>query len=104
MLVCIPSISYGEDTNTFGGVANDKILHFSLSSFMTSSSIRMGQAINDKHKVTWMNRTISSALVFTIGYYKEVYDSTQPYNKFDSEDIRANVFGIISGNLLLWEF
>ena len=62
------------EPTTFGGVPQDKVLHFSVSALMTSASIKLLQAAAPKHKVTLLNRATSSLVVLGVGYAKESYD------------------------------
>ncbi len=85
-------------------VAQDKLLHFSLSALATSGSIKFGQALNSRHRITYWNRVLSSMMVLGAGYAKEKYDQDQTAQPFDRADFEADAWGVLTGNLLQWEF
>jgi len=85
-------------------IEQDKILHLTVSAVGAAGLIKLGQTINQKHNITILNRIISSILMLGAGYSKELYDQIQPDNKFDNQDMQANLLGVITGNILQWEF
>ncbi len=79
----------------------DKAAHFGLSSVAVESLIKTCLAIKPEPKLNchlW-----SSGAVLLLGLAKEQHDQQQG-KAFDSKDMSANVLGIITGNLLQWQF
>ncbi len=86
-------------------IETDKAAHFGLSSVTTEASIKIC-SIWDKGKDQAHSLTchaLGSSLTLSLGIAKEFYDKNHN-KKFDQRDIAADVLGIITGNLLQWEF
>ena len=105
MACALSTTALAQDADDNGRpVADDKIMHFSVSAVGTSSSIKLLQAFNPYHEITLTNRILSSLMIAAIGVAKEMHDSTQPNNSYDNQDNEANFYGILTGNILQWEF
>ena len=89
---------------TFIGLPQDKILHLTVSEMGTSFLIKVGQGINESHRITRANRIFSSSIMVSIGYLKERKDMLETGRSFDYPDFAADVMGVIIGNLLQIEF
>ncbi len=93
-----------EEPAPFFGLQQDKILHFSVSAVVSSGSIKLLQAADERHEVTVTNRIASSLFTLGLGYAKEQRDARERGQPIDAGDMTANVLGIITGNLLQWQF
>lgn len=80
------------------------ITHFTLSSVGVEVMLKTGQVFNKHHKITWINRFISSAIMISIGIAKEEYDHRISGGKYSHRDLVLNFTGIVTGNILQWEF
>lgn len=81
----------------------DKVAHFGASALLVESSMRWYSFIEEEPKITWTNRVVSSALTFGIGIAKELYDKRRG-GDFSGADLAADGLGVVTGNLLFWEF
>lgn len=81
----------------------DKAAHFGLSSVAVEATMKSCQAIEGSPVVSPLCRYGSSGLVLTIGLLKEVSDQKRG-GRFDQQDLVANVLGVVTGNLLQWDF
>jgi hypothetical protein len=81
----------------------DKAAHFGLSSVAVEATMKSCQAIEGSAQLTPACRVWSSSLVLTVGLLKEVSDQRRG-GRFDEQDLVANVLGVITGNLLQWNF
>lgn len=81
----------------------DKAAHFGLSSIAVEATMKSCQAIEGRAYVSPACRVWSSGLVLTVGLLKEVSDQKRG-GRFDEQDLVANVLGVITGNLLQWNF
>jgi hypothetical protein len=81
----------------------DKAAHFGLSSVAVEATMKTCQAIEGSPAISPSCRGWSSGLVLTAGLLKEVSDQ-QRGRKFDQQDLVANLLGVITGNVLQWNF
>ncbi len=81
----------------------DKAAHFGLSSVAVEATMKSCQAIEGSPVVSPVCRYGSSGLVLAIGLLKEVSDQKRG-GRFDEQDLVANALGVVTGNLLQWEF
>lgn len=81
----------------------DKAAHFGLSSIAVEATLKSCQAIEGTETLSSSCRLWSSGLVLTAGLLKEVSDQKRG-GKFDEQDLVANVLGVVTGNLLQWNF
>src|SRR5690606_13130649 len=82
----------------------DKIAHFAVSEVLTSGGLKLSQIFSPKRKLTLWHRLGVSAVVLGIGIAKEARDAQKPGGRFDGEDLIADMLGIVTGNLLQWQF
>jgi VanZ family protein len=75
-------------TTSLQAIETDKRAHILISAIIT--------------KLTQQNSNKKTAIAIglSLGVVKELYDSTQPNNKFDVEDIIADVVGVVFGAYL----
>jgi uncharacterized protein YfiM (DUF2279 family) len=99
LLLLISSVSQAA-TDT---LPTDKLAHFGLSSVAVEATMKSCQAIEGSASVTPACRAWSSGLVLSIGLLKEVSDQKRG-GRFDEQDLVANVLGVVTGNLLQWNF
>lgn len=81
----------------------DKAAHFGLSSVAVEVTMKSCQALEKSVELTPACRFWSSGIVLTAGLLKEASDR-RPGGKFDEQDVVANVLGVVTGNLLQWNF
>lgn len=81
----------------------DKAAHFGLSSVAVEATMKSCQAWEGRAELTPACRLWSSGLVLTVGLLKEVSDQKRG-GRFDEQDMVANVLGVVTGNLLQWNF
>jgi len=81
----------------------DKAAHFGLSSVAVEASLKTCQAIEGRPLITPTCHVWSSGLVLAAGLIKEVSDQ-QRGGVFDEHDLVANLLGVVTGNLLQWDF
>ncbi len=81
----------------------DKAAHFGLSSVAVEATMKSCQAIEGSPALSPVCRYGSSGLVLAIGLLKEVSDQKRG-GRFDEQDLVANALGVLTGNLLQWEF
>jgi uncharacterized protein YfiM (DUF2279 family) len=81
----------------------DKAAHFGLSSVAAEATMKSCQALEKSADLTPACRLWSSGIVLTVGLLKEASDQRRG-GKFDEQDMVANVLGVITGNLLQWNF
>lgn len=81
----------------------DKAAHFGLSSVAVEATMKSCQALEKRVELTPACRLWSSGLVLTVGLLKEASDQRRG-GKFDEQDVVANVLGVVTGNLLQWNF
>ena len=78
-------------------MGNDKLAHFSGSLILTFS---IGSFLYNKENISQPVSMVSStAIVFNLGFLKEIRDSKKKKNIFDNKDILANSIGIILANI-----
>ncbi|WP_141735644.1 hypothetical protein [Oligoflexus tunisiensis] len=81
----------------------DKAAHFGLSSVAVEATMKTCQAMEGSSGISPACRGWSSGFVLTAGLLKEISDR-QRGREFDQQDLVANVLGVITGNLLQWNF
>lgn len=81
----------------------DKAAHFGLSSVAVEATMKSCQALEKSAELTPACRLWSSGIVLTVGLLKEASDQRRG-GKFDEQDVVANVLGVVTGNLLQWNF
>lgn len=81
----------------------DKAAHFGLSSVAVEATMKSCQALQKSADLTSACRLWSSGIVLTAGLIKEASDQRRG-GKFDEQDVVANVLGVLTGNLLQWNF
>ena len=81
----------------------DKAAHFGLSSVMVQTSMRGFALVSNDPHITSTNRICSSILTLSVGVAKEVYDRSRG-GEFSYPDLAADGLGVVTGNLLFWEF
>lgn len=84
-------------------LSTDKAAHFGLSSVAVEATMKSCQAFEKSAELTPACRLWSSGIVLTAGLLKEVSDRRRG-GKFDEQDVLANVLGVVTGNLLQWNF
>ena len=78
--------------------------HFSLSVVGTEVFLKSGQLVSTKHDITLFNRLVSSVLMLGVGVSKEIYDMRQTKLPFNRRDIGYDALGILTGNILTYQF
>lgn len=86
------------------GVEQDKVLHFSVSALLSAGSIKLFEVTNTAREVSGSQRVMASALTLAAGLAKEINDAQAYRHRFDRGDMTANLLGVITGNILQWEF
>lgn len=81
----------------FSKIPQDKLLHFSLSGMITLFASHLCMRFCNTPYIC-INVGVGAGLTF--GLLKEIIDSFEKDNKFDWNDILADVLGCISGALL----
>lgn len=81
----------------------DKAAHFGLSSVAVEATMKSCQALEKSAELTPACRLWSSGIVLTAGLLKEASDRRRG-GKFDEQDVVANVLGVVTGNILQWNF
>lgn len=76
--------------NLFSKIEKDKLLHFSVSSFLCL----LFSFIFSKFMNNTLALTIGSLTTLTVGVAKEIYDQIK-YKGFDWKDIVADILGIL---------
>ena len=76
----------------------DKELHFLACTTITSTTYAI---VYDKTKNKNKALIWGLATGLAIGTLKEVYDSTQPHNKFDFKDLGADLIGSLSAGVII---
>ena len=84
-------------------IATDKAAHFGVSAVATESLLKVCQWHEDAHTIPQWCRWSAAAAVFAAGVAKERDDGRRG-GRFDSSDLSADVLGIVTGQLLQWEF
>ena len=74
--------------------ATDKAAHFGMSALGTATTLKLLGP-----EITNTERAANFIFWTSVGVYKEYLDT-----KVDADDIRANFFGVIYGNILMMEF
>ena|SRR6187455_510551 len=76
----------------------DDKLHFLANAAITSTTYAV--VYNNTHN---KNKALLWGLGtgITVGILKEVYDSTQPHNKFDLKDLRASALGSLTAAVII---
>jgi hypothetical protein len=84
----------------------DKVAHFCLSGLGVAASIKIIQGADEpRFRITWANRIVSSIIGIGLGYAKETYDARINHtDKIDSSDMEANIYGVLVGNLVQWQY
>lgn len=93
-------------SNSFAAPARlptDKAAHFGLSSVAVEATMKSCQALEKSVDLTPACRLWSSGIVLAAGLLKEASDQRRG-GKFDEQDVLANVLGVVTGNLLQWNF
>jgi uncharacterized protein YfiM (DUF2279 family) len=86
-----------------GTWTTDKAAHFGLSSVAVEATMRGCQAMEQSPVISPTCRGWSSGLVLAAGLLKEVSDQRRT-GRLDEQDLVANILGVVTGNLLQWEF
>ncbi len=81
----------------------DKAAHFGLSSVAVEATMKSCQAWQDSASISPWCRGFSSILVLSLGVAKEIVDQKQG-RSFDQQDLSADILGVLTGNLLQWNF
>lgn len=81
----------------------DKAAHFGVSVVLVQGFMRGGMLVTEQPHITQENRLWSSLLTFGIGLAKESYDKHRG-REFSGGDLAADGLGIVTGNLLFWQF
>lgn len=77
----------------FGQIKEDHAIHVSFGMAISATSMQVNESIfKGKNQFVW---AAGSATVAGIG--KELYDSQQPYNRFDWSEVGYTVFGGLVG-------
>ncbi len=92
------------DSSTGLPIADDKLSHVCVSATGVATLETVWKTFDEEHRVNWMNRGISSSAILGFGIYKEMMDMKRKKQNFDWEDLSADVLGIVTGNLIHWEF
>lgn len=98
------SYAHGEDPDARHRRDYDKTLHFSVSGLATAGALKLVSAFHPQKKITTLNRIITSSVMLSVGYYKELYDARVTGKPFDREDMEADVYGVIFANIVQWQF
>jgi len=80
-------------------IGGDKARHFLGSLFSTVFITKINQQKFSYSKSD--AKIIGAGLTFSLGIFKEVYDSHSPNNRFSWKDLLADSFGITAGLILL---
>lgn len=81
----------------------DKAAHFGLSSVAVESTMKVCAHWEGKQEISGFCRGWSSGLVIAAGILKEVSDKNRG-RRFDQQDLVADALGVITGNLLQYNF
>ena len=81
-----------------------KMAHVSLSAVGTEAFLKVGQAFNKSHEITFLNRVLSSSLMLGVGLGKEVYDARITGLPINTRDLGFDAIGILIGNILQYQF
>ncbi|MBF0442627.1 MAG: hypothetical protein HQK54_12040 [Oligoflexales bacterium] len=81
----------------------DKAAHLGLSSVGVESFMKICQVYDKDKKIPGWCRIGASTGMIGIGILKEVADK-QHGGKFDTQDLTADIIGVVIGNILQWEF
>ena len=83
------------------GIATDKAAHFGLSSVGTEALIKGCHSVYHLAPITchiW-----ASSIMTGLGAFKE-WDDQRRGGRFDPQDLTADMLGVITSNLLQWQF
>lgn len=81
----------------------DKAAHFGVSAVGTEVMMKICQVADKSHRIPLWCRIGASTTMFAIGVAKEEADRRAGH-KFDHGDLAADALGIVTGNILQWEF
>ena len=112
LIVIIPVFGFTSEQKIHGAPENnkekyfkdqwfgiDKLKHFLASAMITGAGSHISCYQFHHNKKT--SKSIGAVISFTLGIGKEILDKKSFENKFSYKDIVANLFGIITGILLL---
>lgn len=94
-LISIPALAFQDD------VENDKELHFGVSFGIAAMTYGI---LDSKGKSKLCSTLGALSLTMAVGVAKEVYDSRQPDNYFDWQDVKYDALGALSGVTVMWSF
>ena len=71
-----------------------KMAHVSLSAVGTEAFLKVGQALNKNHEITFLNRILASSMMLGVGLGKEVYDARITGLPINTRDLGFDALGI----------
>lgn len=90
-------------TEPWETLPTDKAAHFGLSSVATEAAMKSCQAYAQTPEISPWCRGFGSALALSAGILKEALDKKRGHG-FDQQDLVADALGVLTGNLLQWNF